>query len=379
MRRPALAVLLFALLAAVPAGAEPLLRTPVLSRTQIAFTYAGDLWVVGREGGEARRLTTGVGVETDPAFSPDGQWLAFTGQYDGNWDVYLVPVAGGIPRRLTWHPGIDRAVGWTPDGKRVVFRSGRDSPFANRLYTVAVEGDGLPQALPLPTAEEGTFSPDGTHLAYVPRWNRRSAPGVYVAWKRYRGGLTSPIWIARLADSAVEEIPRQGSSDFDPMWIGDRVYFLSDRNGAASLFVYDTAAKKVTQALENPGPDIASASAGPGAIVYDQLGKLHLYDLASGRSRAVEVKVSGDLPAVRPHYVKVADRIDFAGLSPTGMRAVFEAHGEILTVPAEKGDVRNLTHTPGVAERYPAWSPLGNQIVYEYSETTGNIWLMELK
>ena len=370
MRRLALAVLLFALLAAVPAGAEPLLRTPVLSRTQIAFTYAGDLWVVGREGGEARRLTTGVGVETDPAFSPDGQWLAFTGQYDGNWDVYLVPVAGGIPRRLTWHPGIDRAVGWTPDGKRVVFRSGRDSPFANRLYTVAVEGGGLPQALPLPTAEEGTFSPDGTHLAYVPRWNRRSAPGVYVAWKRYRGGLTSPIWIARLADSAVEEIPRQGSSDFDPMWIGDRVYFLSDRNGPATLFVYDTATQKVTQALENPGPDVASASAGPGAIVYDQLGKLHLYDLASGRSRAVEVKVSGDLPAVRPHYVKVADRIDFAGLSPTGMRAVFEAHGEILTVPAEKGDVRNLTHTPGVAERYPAWSPDGQKIAF-FSDESG--------
>ncbi|HEX4966158.1 MAG TPA: PDZ domain-containing protein [Thermoanaerobaculia bacterium] len=371
MRPLALAALLFALFAALPAVADPLLRTPALSRTQIAFTYAGDLWVVGREGGEARRLTTGVGVETDPAFSPDGQWLAFTGQYDGNWDVYLIPVAGGVPRRLTWHPGIDRVVGWTPDGKRVLFRSGRNQPFANQLFTVAVEGGGLPAALPFPTAEEGTLSPDGSRLAYVPRWNRRNAPGTYVAWKRYRGGLASPVWIGNLADSAVEEVPHQGSNDFDPQWIGDKVYFLSDRNGPVTLFAYDTVSRKVSQVLENHGADIASASAGPGAIVYDQLGKLFLFDLSTGRSRGVEVKVAGDLPAVRPHYMKVtADRIDSSALSPTGVRAVFEAHGEILTVPAEKGDVRNLTHSPGVAERSPAWSPDGQKIAY-FSDESG--------
>ncbi len=229
MRRLAFAVLFLTLSAS--AVAEPLLRTPALSRTQIAFTYAGDLWVVGREGGEARRLTTGAGVETDPAFSPDGQWIAFTGQYDGNWDVYLVPVAGGIPRRLTWHPGIDRVVGWTRDGKRVLFRSGRDAPNGNRLFTLGIDGGGLPEPLPLPVAEQGAFSPDGSRLAYVPQWNRRNTPGTYVAWKRYRGGQTTPIWIARLADSSVEEVPRQNSNDSDPMWVGDRIYFLSDRDG----------------------------------------------------------------------------------------------------------------------------------------------------
>jgi tricorn protease len=360
--------LVVVLLAALPAaGSELWLQQPALSKTQIAFAYAGDLWVVPREGGDARRLTTGLGVETDPHFSPDGQWIAFTANYAGNYDLYLVAASGGEPRRLTWHPGPDRAVGWTPDGKRVLFRSLRSS--FDRLYTLPVEG-GFPTEVPLPTAAQGAFSPDGARLAYVPHWNRSPNPMGYISWKRYRGGTTSPIWIARLADSAVEKVPRDNSNDSYPQWVGNHLYFLSDRNGATTLFSYDPATAKVEQVLRNDGPDILSASAGPGGIVYDQLGKLYLFDLAARRSRPVEVRVEGDLEAVRPHYAKIADRIQSATLSPTGVRALFEARGEILTVPAEKGDVRNLTRSPGVAERSPAWSPDGQKIAF-FSDESG--------
>jgi tricorn protease len=345
-------------------------QKPTLSRTHIAFVYAGDLWLVKRTGGEARRLTSGVGVETDPMFSPDGSQIAFTGQYDGNLDVYVMPSDGGEPRRLTYHPGLDRVAGWAPDGKSVLFRSGRSSYSRfNKLFTVPLKG-GYATALPLPMGEQGSFSPNGTHIAYVPFSNIRSAPGVYAAWKRYRGGLASPVWIARLEDSSVVKIPRRGSNDFCPMWVGDRVYFLSDRSGPTTLFAYDTGSKKVTQVLKNGDADILSASAGPGGIVYEQFGSIHIYDFDSGKSQPVDIRLTGDFPTLRPHFEKVARQIRNARISPTGVRAVFEARGEILTVPAKKGDVRNLTHTPGVAERDPAWSPNGKWIAY-FSDESG--------
>jgi tricorn protease len=347
-------------------AAQPLiLQKPTVNKTDIVFSYAGDLWAVSREGGEARRMTTGAGVETDPKFSPDGSLIAFTGEYEGNQDVYVMPAAGGSPRRLTYHPGPDTVLGWTPDGKRILFRSQRDSysRFA-RLFTIAAEGGGLPEELPLPMAEEASYSTDGREVAYVP------LPRAFDAWKRYRGGRTTPIWIAGLADSHIEKLPRENSNDFEPMWIGDRIYFLSDRNGPVTLFSYDLRAKKVTQAIANHGLDIKSASAGPGAIVYEQFGALNLYDLKSGRDRAIEVRIAADLPQARPSFEKVTSLMRNAGLSPAGARAVFEARGEILTVPAEKGDIRNLTNTPGVAERYPAWSPDGNKIAY-FSDESG--------
>jgi tricorn protease len=364
---PPFIVLTLFLLSAPPGSAQAakplLLQKPTVSADKIVFAFANDLWVVERAGGDARRLTTGVGVETDPWFSPDGTQVAFTGQYDGNTDIYVVAAAGGVPRRVTWHPAPDEVAGWTPDGKQILFRSGRNNAHHTpRLFTVPVTG-GMPSAVPLPVASEGSYSEDGARLAYV--------PGVQQdAWKRYRGGQTTPIWIADLATSrVVERAPRNNTNDRCPMWVGDTVYFLSDRNGPVSLFRYDIGSKKVTQVVPNNGLDIKSASAGPGAIVFEQFGSIHLLDLASGKAHPVNIRVAGDLPEVRPRYVKVAERITAADLSPSGVRAVFAARGEIFSVPAEKGNGRNLTNTTSVNERDPAWSPDGRWIAYLSDES----------
>ena len=356
-------------LAAQPSSQYALLRKPTVSATQIAFSYGGDLWIVDRGGGDAKRLTSDVGIEIDPVFSPDGAMIAFTGEYDGNEDVYVIPAAGGMPKRLTSIPG-DQVVGWTRDGKRVLFRSGRQSysGFA-QLYSVGLAG-GLPEQLPLPMAVEGSYSPDSSQLAYVPFTNFQESWEFQRGLKHYRGGTASPVWIARLSDSSVEKLPRKDSNDSAPMWIGDKIYFLSDRDGPVNLFIYDIKSKQVRAALSSNGMDIKSASAGPDAIVYEQFGSIHLFDPATGKQHAVNIRVNGDFPAVRPHFVPVGDKIEQANISPTGARAVFEAHGEIFTVPVEHGDIRDLTNTVGVAERDPAWSPNGKWIAY-FSDESG--------
>jgi tricorn protease len=350
-------------LAGAAEEAPLLAHSPTVSRTQIVFTYGGYLWSVPREGGDARQLTTG-GHEGLPVFSPDGKWIAFTAQYDGNADVFVMAAEGGEPRRLTWHPGPDVAVGWTPDGKRVLFSSSRES-YADfdRLYTVAIEG-GPAEVLPMWRGEDAWYSPDGTRLAYVPnlKWQ--------TSWKRYRGGQTTPIYIVRLSDLALDIVPRQNSNDAQPVWFGDTVYFLSDRSGPVTLFAYDTKAKSVKQVLENKGLDFKTLSGGPDTLIYEQFGGIYLFDPASGKSKKVDIRIAGDLPATRSHFEKVGDKIQSAAISPAGARAVFEAHGEILTVPAEKGDIRNLTRTTAVAERDPAWSPDGKSIAY-FSDESG--------
>jgi tricorn protease len=348
---------------AAPDDAPLLLQNTSLSRTQIVFQYGGYLWTVPREGGEAHQITTG-GHEAAPIVSPDGSWIAFTGQYDGNIDVYVMPAKGGEPRRLTWHPAPDTAIGWTPDSKRVLFSSPREAyADIDRLYTVPVEG-GWPEVLPMWRGEGAWYSPDAKRIAYVPnqKWQ--------TAWKRYRGGQTTPIYIVRLSDLELEKIPRQNSNDSHPVWFGDTVYFLSDRNGPVTLFAYDTKSKAVKQVVENKGLDLKNVSAGPDALVYEQFGVIYLFEPKTGKASRVNIQVSGDLPATRPHYEKAADRIDSAAISPTGQRAVFESRGEILTAPAQKGDIRNLTHTTGVAERDPAWSPDGKWIAF-FSDESG--------
>jgi len=342
-----------------------LLRDPAVSKSQVAFSYAGSIWVANRDGGNVRRLTSG-GHEEKPSFSPDGSQVAFTGDYDGTHGVFVVSAAGGEPRRLTYHPADADVQGWTPDGKRILFSSFRTA-FASgviQLFTVPLEG-GFATQVPLVRAAEGSISPDGARIAYVPnlQWQR--------AWKRYRGGQTKPIWIASLADSSVQaRIPRDNSNDCNPMWVGDTIYFLSDRNGPMSLFAYDLKSQQVKQILKNDGFDIKSASATADAIVYEQFGSLHLLDLQSGNDRALDIRPVADLAEVRPHFLKIEPkRIRSAEISPTGARAVFSVRGEILTVPAEKGDIRNLTNTTDVVERDPAWSPDGKSIAYLSDES----------
>lgn len=341
-----------------------LMRQPTMNATHIAFAYAGDLWTVNREGGEATRLTSDVGREFNPLFSPDGKTIAFTGEYDGNVDLFTVPSSGGVPKRLTYHPGADVLSSWTPDGKQLLFMSSRDSATRYaRLFTMPVDGVN-PTDVPLPMAFDGSYSPDGTRIAYEP------LPRAFQAWKRYRGGRASAVWIANLNDSSIEKLPRTDSNDFNSIWIGDKVYFLSDRNGPITLFSYDTKTKKVTQLIQNNGLDIKSASAGTDGIVYEQFGSINIYDLKSGKSRKVNITINADMLALRPRFEKVGQRLSNAAISPTGARAVFEARGEIISVPAEKGDARNLTNTAGAAERDPAWSPDGKWIAY-FSDESG--------
>ena len=361
-------IVLMALLAAGTLSADEgpaFYRNPTVSATTIVFEYGGDLWSVARQGGQASRLTAGPGEETNPTFSPDGSMVAFSGRYDGNVDVFVVPATGGIPKRLTYHPGPDLARGWTPDGRRVLFASGRSAAPARyqELFTIGLDG-GPEQRLPLPIGFEGAYSPDGTRIAYVPMAR------AFTAWKRYRGGQTTPVWLADLATSRVEQVPRDNSNDYRPMWAAGKVWFLSDREGPVTLFSYDPRTRAVARSVENRGMDFKSASAGPDAIVVEQFGGLHLYDLKTGRFEPVKVSVSGDIDEVRERFVKVNARLTNPYLSPNGARAVFEARGEIITVPEEKGDPRNLTNTPGVMERDPAWSPDGTRVAY-FSDESG--------
>jgi len=362
----ALAVLMGAGLCRAQSEPGPLLlQQPTMNRTHIVFVYAGGLWTVSRNGGAARRLTADGGIQSAPHFSPDGRLIAFTARYGENPDVYVVSADGGVPRRLTYHPGYDQALGWTPDGTRVLFASNR-SAFANyvmNLYTVSVQG-GLPQMLPFPYAFEGAYSPEETEIAYCP------SPPPDPTWSHYRGGEEPKIWLAKLADSSYEEIPRGDWNDMDPMWLGGKLYFLSDENGPFTLFEYDPATRKARQVLPNEGLPIKEASAGPDAIVYSQLGSIHIFDPASGRQHSVRISVAGDFPQLLPHVESVQNHIGNANISPTGARVAFEAHGEVLTMSAEHGDIRNITNSPGVADRDPAWSPDGKSIAY-FSDESG--------
>ena len=370
----AAAWLIFILGVPVPAHAvtKPhIFQLPSLSRDLIAFGYAGDLWTVPRAGGRATRLTTGVGIETAPVFSPDGNTIAFTGEYDGNTDVFTIPATGGVPYRVTYHPAADIAVGWSPDGKQILFRSNRQSVSRyTQIFSVPAQG-GVATPLPLPMAYQGQLSPDGAHIAYSPLppafgFNYTN----FVAWGNYRGGRASTIWVTSLPGLDSVEIPHEQASDFFPVYSGTQIFFLSGRKGAIGIFRYDPASGTVTEAFHNTGPDIRTLAGGGNSLVYDQLGEIYLYDTGSGKSHLVSIDVDADLPEVRPRIKNVAEEIENTSISPTGLRAAVEAHGEILTVPVKHGPTRNITDTPGVMERSPAWSPDGQSIAY-FSDESG--------
>jgi tricorn protease len=351
-------------------AAPLLLRNPSLGAERIAFLYAGDIWLVARQGGDARRLTSGGAVGAGPYFSPDGTQLAYSAHEHGVTDVYVIGAEGGVPRRLTWEPTGSLAAGWSADGKEVLFTSGHASKSVYpRMFHVRADGIGPAEALPLPSVDWGSMSSDGSTLAYVPirQWQ--------AAWKHYRGGQTTPVWLVNMKTLDVEKIPRENSNDSSPVWAGSTVYFLSDRNGPVSLFSYDTKTKQVQQVIENRGFDLKTVSSGPGGLVYEQFGSLHLYDAASRQEHAVPVTIRGDLPGLAPHLAGVPENaVENIALSPTGARVVAEARGDIFTLPGEKGDIRNLTNTPGSAERDPAWSPDGKSIAY-FSDASGEYQL----
>ena len=362
----------------VSAQGTRLLRHPTVSKDSVAFEYAGDLWVVSRSGGQARRLTATQGAEIDPYFSPDGSQIAFTATVAGNMDVYVVPTSGGDPKRLTYHPGIDRARGWSPDGRAIIFGSVRTSAPQQaywRLWSISATG-GFPEPLPMPRAFSSAYSADGRRIAYeefttafIPAWYEASQ------WRHYRGGRTHPISIMNLADNSVEKIPWVNSNDTLPMWIGNTIYFVSDRNYTANLFAYRVDTKQVTQLTRHDDFDIMTASAGADAIVYEQAGYIHLVDAGTGRERQLNIEVNGDLPWARPQFKKVVSLIRNSSLSPSGVRTAFEARGEIFTVPTEKGDYRNLTQSAGAHDRSPTWSPDGNQLAW-LSDSSGEYQLM---
>lgn len=346
------------------------LRQPSVSATEIAFVHANDIWVVGRDGGAARRLTTNEGAETEPAFSPDGQWLAFTGQYDGNQDVYLVPATGGQPQRLTWHPSADAVQGWTSDGD-ILFRSGREAVPTRlwKFFSVSRQG-GYPEALPVHQAYQGEMSEDGSMLAYqeIQLWD----PG----WRNYRGGQAQPVRVVSLPSLDLQTPSWEGERHLDPSWMDGSVYYMSERDYASNVWMYDPATGQDRQLTQHADFDVMSLDAGHGVVVYEQAGYLHEWDAGTGATRQLDIQAAGDQNWGRSRWEDVGgNQLTNARLSPTGKRALFQHRGDIFTVPVEQGSWRNLTQSPGVADRHPVWSPDGEQIAW-FNDESGEYGLV---
>jgi len=350
---------------AAPASPTRMLTQPALSADRVAFVYGNDVWTSRLDGTAVQRITSGPGLKTSPAFSPDGTLLAFSAELDGNVDVFVVPADGGVPKRLTWHPGRDTVQGFTPDGKAVLFTSPREA-FNNRhtqLYTVPVEG-GVETKLPIPHADRAVFSPDGKTIAYTPNSPR------HLQWKRYRGGTVSRIWLYDVATHAVVKVPQPEGrcNDLNPAWVGGTLWLTSDRDGEFNLYTFDSGAKSLAKVTAHDDFPVLAAAAANGKLVYEQAGLLHLLDAATGKAAPIPVTVNADLLETRPRWAKGPKWVRDASLSPSGARVALEFRGEIVTVPAEKGDPRTLTATPGAHERGPAWSPDGTSIAYVSDE-----------
>jgi tricorn protease len=361
-----------------------LLRFPDVCGDRVVFTYAGDLWTASTQGGTATRLTAGPGLEMAARFSPDCRQIAFSGQYGGDSQVYVVPAGGGEPKQLTFYPamgplpqrwGFDNQVyGWTPDGKSVLFRSWRDSRNISdpRVYTVAVTG-GLPAVLPMPQSGTARFSPDAKQMVYSPKFRD------FRDWDRYSGGWAQDLFIYDFASKSAKNITNDPNTDRDPIWIGKSIYFLSDRGSHLNLYRYDTGDGKTTQ-LTNYQTDDARWASGDaaGQIVYEVTGALHVYDTRNGSDRALTIHVPSDLVASRASERSVKKYVEDYALSPNGKRAAFTARGDVFSVPLEHGITLDLTHTPGAHEREVNWSPDGKRVAY-ISDESGEeeVWVRD--
>jgi len=350
-----------------------MLRYPDVSATQIAFVYAGDIWVVAKDGGLAQRLSTPAGEEEFPRFSPDGRTLAYSADYDGNLDIYTIPVEGGLPLRITHNPAPDRIVDWYPEGEQLLFAtrmtSGKDR--FNQLYSVSMKG-GLPAKLPLPYGEFGSIAADGHRLAYMP------ISRDFRTWKRYRGGMAPDIWLFDLDSHAAKNLTDNVANDSQPMWYGDTLYFLSDRGEAmrANIWALDLASGALRQVTHFEKYDIHFPAIGPSDIVFEAAGRLYRLALPDESMHEVEVEVVTDRTTLRPRLVNVGDLVQGATVSPSAKRVIVEARGELFSVPAEHGPVFDMTRTSGFAERNPSWSPDGKTVAY-FSDQSGEyeLWL----
>ncbi|MGD8319895.1 MAG: PDZ domain-containing protein [Gemmatimonadota bacterium] len=343
-----------------------LLREPTLSASSVAFTYGADLWIAPRGGGTARRLTATPAVESDPHFSPDGRWIAFTSNRSGIPQVYVVSVDGGDPTRLTWYPATSEARGWTPDGARVLYASSRETaPVGyDRLWTVAPTG-GPSTMLPAPWGYDGSYSADGKRIVVdrVTRWDWE--------WRSYRGGQNTPLTILDLGSLDEVRLPNERTQDRWPVWIGDKVWFVSDRDWAMNVWSYDVGSGDLQQVTHFADAEVKWLNGGPDGLVFEQDGYIHTLDPATGQDRQLDITVQGDFPWAEPRWEDVSDRVGAASLSPTGVRALMEARGEIFTVPVEHGDARNLSRTTGVDDRAAVWSPDGTQVAWFSDDGSG--------
>lgn len=349
-----------------------MLRYPDVSKTHITFVYGGDIWVVAKDGGVAHRLSSPEGSELFPRFSPDGKTIAFSGNYDGNTDIYTIPTMGGTPVRLTHHGMMDRMVDWHPRGKRVLYASSMSSGRQryNQFYLTSSEG-GMPEKLPLPYAEFGDFSPDGEQIAFL------TISRAFRTWKRYRGGMAPDIWLFNLKDQTSEKITDHPANDTHPMWHGNHLYFLSDRgeNKRYNIWKYSFRDQNFSQITAFTKYDIHFPAIGPEEIIFEAGGRLYLLDLSTDKYSEVQVSVVADQASLKPRIENVSGYLHHAWISPDGKRTLIEARGDIFSVPAEHGYIRNLTRTPGIAERTPAWSPDGKEVVY-WSDRSGEYELV---
>lgn len=358
-----------------------LLRFPDIHGDSIAFVYGGDIWLASAQGGAARRLTSDRGDEVFPKFSPDGRWIAYTGQSTGSRQVFVISVEGGTPKQLTFRNDVgpipprggydNQVIDWTPDGKQVAFLAHR-VPWSNRIarpYLVAATG-GLEKPMPLKESSVGTFSPDGSRFAFEPVMNE------FRTWKRYYGGRASDVWIYDLKSGAAERITDSPAIDQQPVWVGNDIVFASNRDGVINLFRYDAMTRTPKKITNHDVFDVLWPSSDGRRIVYENGGWIYLLDPSTGKTGKVSIRVEGDLPQTLPYFKNVTEDVDAMAISPTGKRALLTARGDIFSVPAEKGEIRNLTNTPGVREVAGTWSPDGRWVAY-LSDRTGEyeVWV----